>query len=864
MKKKMLLRTLASTALLMFSSLLLVSPNFLNVYASSVSNVEASVDEDKVRYVNCTLADIDADNYNQMIRKITNDEYESLSEDRKKEYDRDFLVFGKDATSGVQNGFGRYTGVEHRFISASTQDIVKDKLVNGELYTKSEFENENSLFPIKGVKSTEESAFKEVLRDWRFPLVEYANGFTGFKSSDHHFYRDYANRCLVPHANSNEGGYFPFSDCSDDDSHFYTTYVEFDIYVSNDGKVVNRDTGANEDIVINVSNDDDLWLYVDDSLAVDNGGVHNESSAIYNVGRNEVTYEGVYEPDADTIFNNTTKQALENGKLKEGVHTVKIFYSHRYGWPSAFNFTTNAKFVAANVNYIDKESKKIIDSKIISAHIGESFQVEEKNFDGYKLLEKPETTAYTATNTIQNINLYYGKKHTLTMKYVDYYSNEKIAEDVVLTLFPGEHYDKNEKAIKDYKLYNSPENEEGEMPNNDEVVKYSYVYSNAKVSANYIEKKTGKILKTDQKFGVENEKANFDEKQIEGYRLVQLPTDDELKFSKKDKTVNYYYEREYNLTLNYIDKATNQILGTENKKMIEGEKVTLENRQFERHKIIESPNTSEFIMQNQDVTLNYYYAYQTKVTVKYVVKNSDEILESFEEYKNEGDTYKSNEKQFENYKLIQKPKKEENVLTKEDLQIIYFYRKLDFNLKVKMELKKAYINEHYYELEGRLDKIETQIREANSASNVKVFYNLKIENNSERSGGATIKVKLPAGYVAIESSNYQINGDNTLTINLPDINSNETKEIEIIIKKNEERDISETLTSIASIETTTVEETNLKDNEAKCELVIMPRTGAKKMAIHGLICITLVTLIVCLALKKDENARKLEPRSFEK
>ena len=57
---------------------------------------------------------------------------------------------------------------------------------------------------------------------------------------------------------------------------------------------------------------------------------------------------------------------------------------------------------------------------------------------------------------------------------------------------------------------------------------------------------------------------------------------------------------------------------------------------------------------------------------------------------------------------------------------------------------------------------------------------------------------------------------------------------------------------------TTVEEVNLKDNEAKCELVIMPRTGAKKMAVHGLICITLITLIVCLALKKDEKARKSE------
>lgn len=852
----MLLKTFALTTLLATSTLFLTSSCNLKSYAT---NNCVSVDEDKIRYVNCALADIDANNYNQMIRKITNDEYESLSEDRKKEYDRNFLVFGKNATSGVQNGFGKYTGVEHRFIPAATQNIVKERLINGEVYTKDEYENGNSLFPINGVKSEEKNAFKEVLNNgWKFPLVEYSNGFTGFKSSDHHLYRDYANKHLIPHLNTNKSGYFPFSDCSYDDSHLYTTYIDFDIYVSGDGKVTNRDTGANEDITINVSNDDDLWLYIDDNLVIDNGGIHNESSATYNIAKNEVSYDGVYEPDADTIYNNITKQGLKEGKLKEGVHTVKIFYSHRYGWEPAFNFTTNAKFVAANVNYIDKESKKVIDSNVIAAHLGENFQVEEKSFEGYKLIEKPEVDTYTATNQIQDINLYYGKKHTLTMIYEDYYSNEKIAEDVVLSLFPGEHYDKNEKEIKDYKLYKSPENKEGEMPSKDEIIKYSYVYSNAKISANYIDKKTGKVLESDKKFGVENEKAEFENKQINGYRLVQSPTEDALKFSKKDKTVNYYYEKEYTLTLNYIDKATNQNLRTENKKLIEGEKVTLEDRQFDRYKLQESPNTSEFIMQNQNVTLNYYYAFQTKIIVKYIVKNSNEVLENFEEYRNEGETYKSSEKQFENYKLIEKPRKEENILTKEDLQITYYYRKLNFNLKLKMELKKAYINEHYYELEGKLDKIETQIREANSSSNVKVFYNLKVENNSERSGGATIRVNLPAGYVAIESSNYKINDDNTLTINLSDININETREIEIIIKKNEERDISETLTTIANIEMTTVEEVNLKDNEAKCELVIMPRTGAKKMAVHGLICMTLITLIVCLALKKDEKARKSE------
>ena len=179
MERKMLLKTFALTTLLATSTLFLTSSCNLKSYAT---NNCVSVDEDKIRYVNCALADIDANNYNQMIRKITNDEYESLSEDRKKEYDRNFLVFGKNATSGVQNGFGKYTGVEHRFIPAATQNIVKERLINGEVYTKDEYENGNSLFPINGVKSEEKNAFKEVLNNgWKFPLVEYSNGFTSLQ-----------------------------------------------------------------------------------------------------------------------------------------------------------------------------------------------------------------------------------------------------------------------------------------------------------------------------------------------------------------------------------------------------------------------------------------------------------------------------------------------------------------------------------------------------------------------------------------------------------------------------------------------------------------------------------------------------------
>lgn len=852
MKEKTFFKTLASTTLLATFAILL-NTSFINkTYAYG----DIMVEEEKTRYVNSTLIDIDADKYNEMIRKITNDEYNSLSEEQKKEYDSKFLAYGKDAKGGIQNGYNKDNTNDNKQKKAITQGLVKERLINGELYTKDNFANSNTLFPLNNLNDLDRSIYKNVLGNWKFPLLEYEDGSMGFKSTLNHLYQVSEDKMFQPHYNTYGYGYFPFSNCDYDMTHMHTTYIEFEIYVSQDGKVTNRNTGNVEDITINVNNDDDLWLFIDDELAIDNGGIHDEAKATYNVATNQVNYESIYDQNTDTEKNNVIKQGLNSGKLKEGAHTIKIFHSDRYGWPSQFEFTTNAKFIAANINYIDKDTNESMKTIKVPAHRGENFVSEAKTFDNFKLIQEPETNSYTASNETKEINYYYGKKHTLTMRYVDYYSNEKIAEDIILKLYEGEHYDENEKEIKNYRLYISPSNREGEMPENDEIVTYSYVYTNAKITANYIDKKTNQILTTDEKIGTENRKAKFEEKQIDGYKLVQTPTDDEITFTKKDKTVNFYYEKEHNLTINYIDKITNANLETINKKMIEGEKFNLEEKAFERYKLFESPNISEFIMQDKDVILNYYYIYQTKIKINHVDKKTGEVIEEYEEFRNEGETYRSNEGRFENYIIIEKPKNEENILTKEDLTITYYYRKLKFNLNIKMEMKKAYINENYYELEGKLDKIETQIREANSSSDVRIFYKLRISNDSERRGSATIKVKIPKGYVAIESNIYKINDDNTLTINVEDMGPNDLWEIEIIIKKNEERDISEIVTTTAYIESTSVEESNLKDNEAKCELVIMPRTGAKQMAIHGIICMTIITFLVCLVLKKDNKIRR--------
>ena len=189
------------------------------------------------------------------------------------------------------------------------------------------------------------------------------------------------SRNLKSNSNYQDGnatyGFFPFNEHSTD--HQASTYnygfgakLKFQFTMNEDGQVYGTDGKTQVPIKFFFSGDDDVWVYIDDELALDVGGDHGKVSGLLEFGLNTQN-ELVYTPYVSDVKASNGKQMytkdstgksvdyLEDGntnpikyknipfnyKGKEksitpGTHTLTMYYMERGMWESnmaiAFNF----------------------------------------------------------------------------------------------------------------------------------------------------------------------------------------------------------------------------------------------------------------------------------------------------------------------------------------------------------------------------------------------------------------------------------------------------------------------------------------------------------------------------------------------
>ncbi|WP_294816708.1 SpaA isopeptide-forming pilin-related protein [uncultured Gemmiger sp.] len=164
-------------------------------------------------------------------------------------------------------------------------------------------------------------------------------------------------------------GFFPFNEKSsvthaNTYNYGFGAKLQFDFTLTDDGQVLDNN-GKKVPIQFFFSGDDDVWVYIDNELALDVGGAHGKASGLLEFGpkkdgKNTYTayVSKVKAGNKDQSYTSGANKSVtylgspisfkyqsEEKTLTPGKHTLRLFYMERGMWESnmaiAFNFPDN-------------------------------------------------------------------------------------------------------------------------------------------------------------------------------------------------------------------------------------------------------------------------------------------------------------------------------------------------------------------------------------------------------------------------------------------------------------------------------------------------------------------------------------------
>ena len=132
------------------------------------------------------------------------------------------------------------------------------------------------------------------------------------------------------------------------------------------------------------------------------------------------------------------------------------------------------KQAKVKVEYIDKLTGEKLDEEEIQGHVGDSYETEEKRFDGYDLVEKPSNSTGEMTEEEIVVKYYYERKAEVEVKYLEKGTEYEIAESEIIEGYVGDKYETEQKEIPYYNFVEKTDNDKGTMQKDKITVIYYY------------------------------------------------------------------------------------------------------------------------------------------------------------------------------------------------------------------------------------------------------------------------------------------------------------------------------------------------------------------------------------------------------
>ena len=239
---------------------------------------------------------------------------------------------------------------------------------------------------------------------------------------------------------------------------------------------------------------------------------------------------------SDNPSNNVMKiYYVMNENEKEYDYSIEYYYDNKKD--ETATVTGKAKYESIINNYTDKKK------------------------DGY-VFKNVENKPLTITNdSSKNImKVYYVSDAKITTKYIDKETGKEISTPNIEDTKIGKTYTTEKKDIKNYSYVSDTGNTSGTV--NEPEIEVIYYYEPLReIIIKYVDKQTGKEIadsstnngKTGDKFDITSKKQ-----EINGYTLVEEPTEKEATYEKDSQTFTYYYSKNSKIIVRYVDEDTGE------------------------------------------------------------------------------------------------------------------------------------------------------------------------------------------------------------------------------------------------------------------------------------------------------------------
>ena len=438
----------------------------------------------------------------------------------------------------------------------------------------------------------------------------------------------------------------------------------------------------------------------------------------------------------------------------------------------------------------------------------------------------------------------------------------------------GDEYTTEQKDIYGYTFVEDTNNTQGNMIEGTIEVVYYYVRTDSQgVVVKYVDEDGNEIAPQETITGKVMDPYKTTQKDIPNYDFVRVEGETQGELVEDVIEVTYIYTKiPGRVIVQHLEKDDTPEDNTDNivlapEEIIEGfsgDSYETQRQEIANYKEAEpEPENAVGTMTRGDIYVTYYYERKPSgiITVKYVdVDTNEEILYKDAEtgeylpYREQlqglcGLEYTAQAKEIPYYNFVedQMPENTSGIYTEDDLEITFYYKKKEFNLKVEKQITRITVNGQEHSLKEELDQIDV-VSSKVATTDIEVTYKIIVSNTAEIEGTATVIENIPNYFSVVEDGSQ---GWNTVDGNLQTtitLQPGETKELNVVLKwkKNANNFGLQTnevaLTNISN--PANFAESNLDDNKATAEVMLSVKTGGTDTLIYTILDFSLSFIIL--------------------